>query len=293
MLRKFLIYSFLIISTIACTAELEEENRVLKEEKERLLQERQNQDSTINDFIQAFERIQNNLGAIRAREETIREARREGDVENASEAREQVISDLEAINSLLDDNKKTIGKLEERLRRSNIEIGQFKNAVARLQQQVALKDSTISLLKEDLAALNFRVDQLNSKLGTLTETTLSQREQLKAQEAELNTAYYTIGSYKELKEAGVVDKEGGFIGLGRTKTIADDFNKSYFTQIDLRSTQSIPLTLTDGKAELLSSHSSESYQWKKSEDGKTTEALEITNPEEFWRSTRYLVVLVK
>ena len=52
----------------------------------------------------------------------------------------------------------------------------------------------------------------------------------------LNTAYYTIGTTKELKEKNVISKEGGFIGIGKSTKVTDDFNKEYFTKINIEQT---------------------------------------------------------
>lgn len=291
-MRNFIALILLIFSASACQEELKKENQLLLSEKEQLLKQLEEQRLTIDEFVASFESIQENLAVISSREQSIKEARQEGDFANASSAREQVLSDLDAINSLMEENRKTIGKLEEQVRRGNSELGQFKKVVSRLQSQITLKDSTISSLKDDLSKLNFRIDQLNNKVGSLAETNLAQRQRLEEKELEMNTAYYTFGTYKELKKAEVVDAEGGFIGIGRTKTISDDFNKNYFTQIDIRKTRRIPLDLDKGKAELLSSHASESYKWEENEEGDLV-ALEVSNPEKFWESTRYLVILVK
>ena len=48
-----------------------------------------------------------------------------------------------------------------------------------------------------------------------------------------------ISSVKELKENNVITKEGGIIGLGKTTKLSSDFNKEYFTKINIEKTTSI------------------------------------------------------
>lgn len=68
-----------------------------------------------------------------------------------------------------------------------------------------------------------------------------------------------------------------------------DFNKDYFTQIDIRTTKEIKLY--SKRAELLTTHPTGSYELVKDDKGQLT--LKITNPAEFWSVSRYLVIQVK
>ena len=69
----------------------------------------------------------------------------------------------------------------------------------------------------------------------------------------------------------------------------DDFNKDYFTQIDIRDTKEIKLYSKSAK--LLTTHPEGSYVLAK--DAKGQYVLRITNPTEFWSVSRYLVIQVK
>jgi len=105
----------------------------------------------------------------------------------------------------------------------------------------------------------------------------------------MNKAWYAFGTSKELITQGVLTKEGGFIGIGKAAKLKDDFNKSYFTQLDITETNSIPLA--SKKAKLITTHSSNSYKLEGLK-GKI-EKLNITNPEEFWATSKYLVIVVE
>ena len=62
-----------------------------------------------------------------------------------------------------------------------------------------------------------------------------QNRQLEALNKELNKAYLIIGTYDELKDKGVVDKEGGFLGLiGRKMTLQENADLKQFMVVDKR-----------------------------------------------------------
>lgn len=273
---------------MACNEEIKEENQRLTTENEELMRENEQKDSLINDFVTSFTRVQENLLAIREKEERIQDVR-DGNLETSLNAREEIIRDIEAINELLSENRQALANLQDKLKRYQYENSKFKRMVSDLQNQANAKDSQVVVLKENLASLNFEMEALNNKYVESEEARKEQQERLRAQQEALNTAYYAIGTYKELNENEVLTKTGGIIGLGRTKTLPDDFNRDYFTRIDIRETQQIPLDVEDD-VELISKHKKESYKLHREE--KKVKSLEITDPQVFWESTKYLVILI-
>ena len=288
-MRKFMIAVFTLPFAVACNQGVKEENAKLKSENEQLTMEVQQQDSLINDFVASFAQIQENLAKIREKEESIQEAR-EGGMESSQSIREEVLQDVEVINELLSENKRTIADLNDKIKRYSYEVGKFKKMVANLNKEIETKDNQVLELKENLASMNFEMNKLNSKLDTVSATARKQKELIDEQTEDLNAAYYAVGTYKDLQENNVVDKKGGIIGIGSTKTIADDFNRDYFTKIDIRKTTIIPLEADDKDVKLVSIHPTDSYNWNKEEDKVT--GLEITDPKKFWKASKYLVVLV-
>ena len=117
--------------------------------------------------------------------------------------------------------------------------------VANLNKEIETKDNQVLELKENLASMNFEMSKLNSKLDTMAMKSQKQQELIEEQTEDLNAAYYAVGTYKDLQENNVVDRKGGVIGIGSTKTIANDFNRDYFTKIDIRKTTTIPLEADD------------------------------------------------
>jgi hypothetical protein len=103
----------------------------------------------------------------------------------------------------------------------------------------------------------------------------------------MNKAFYTIGTYKELKAKGLLTKEGGFIGLGKTESLTGNFPDNSFVQIDITETKSI--SVNSKSAKLISDHPAGSYEFIRDKD-KKIQSIEIKDPALFWKVSKYAVV---
>lgn len=95
-----------------------------------------------------------------------------------------------------------------------------------------------------------------------------------------NTAWFVFGTNTELKEQGVL--EDGQVLRGK-------FNKDYFTKIDTRIDKEIKLY--SKSARILTSHPANSFTLKPDEN--KLYVLRITDPQQFWSTSEYLVILVE
>ena len=162
-----------------------------------------------------------------------------------------------------------------------------KKTIANLQAQIAQKDKELQVLREELdkkdihiAALDETINNLNTKTSRLTTESNQKTETINAQDKQINTAWYVFGTKKELKEQHIM--EDG-------KVMTGNFNKSYFTKVDIRNISEIKLMSKSAK--LLTTHPSSSYALVR--DANKQYTLRITNPQIFWSTSKYLVVLVK
>ena len=96
----------------------------------------------------------------------------------------------------------------------------------------------------------------------------------------MNTAWYVFGTKKELTDQRII--EGG-------KVLQSNFNKNYFTKIDIRVDKNIKLYSKSVK--ILTLHPSSSYTLTR--DANKQYELTITNPQIFWSTSKYLVIQVK
>jgi len=291
-MKPFLIPLFFAGLLLAsCNQEVKKENKRLKTENQELSQKVATTDSSLELYVNTFEEVQANLDSIRQREETIRKARTEG-LEGATNIRKAVLQDITAINELLDENKQKLKKLSEQLGARNQKLASLQRLVANLRTQNEDKDEEIATLKQELEALNFKMDQLNNRVGALQEENMAQQNTIEQQKASLNAVYYLVGTDDELEEKGVINKKGGFIGIGKTKTLAGDLSKEAFTKAHKKKLQQVKLNLDNDKAVLISEHPERSYQWNKTDDGHI-QSLQITDKQAFWKVSPFLVIQVK
>ena len=250
-------------------------------------------DSQMNYLVQTLGDIEENLRMIKVKEKII--STQTNDNETTPTSSESINRDIHIIYDLMLQNKEKVQQLESRLKRSGADNKEFKKLIENLNEQLQAKTEEIILLQEELQKKNIEIDELNYEVMDLSarvdsvqkvnEATLSQ---LEATTTEANTAYYAIGTRKELKDKNIVTKEG-FLFFGNNKVLKDDFEKEYFTQIDIRDNNEIELFRT--KATILTSHPSSSYELIKSEDGNLI--LKINDIAAFWSISKYLVVEVQ
>ncbi len=234
-------------------------------------------DAAIQELVSSFNEIQENLNAIKEKEKIISKVTSDGDVKSKED---QIKEDIQSIYDLMAKNKDRIGSLSKKLKNSKLQIDGLEKMIENMQATLNLKDSEIEELKTKIEGLNVELSSLTTNYKVV-ENESNQKTEI------INTAFYAIGTSKELKEKNVITKEGGIIGLGKTTKLSSDFNKEYFTKINIEKTTSINLGAK--KIKILTTHPSNSY---KLIGEKPIEKLEINNTKEFWSASKYLVIIL-
>lgn len=235
-------------------------------------------EAALQEFIESFNEIQDNLNAIKEKEKIVAKAGADKDVKSKED---QIKEDIQAIYDLMAKNKNRIGSLTKKLKDSNLKLSGMEKMIENLQNSIAQKDIEIEDLKN-------QIQRMDIELSYLASNYHAAEAESSAKTDELNTAYYAIGTKKELIEKKVISKEGGFIGIGKSTKVNADFNKEYFTKINVTQTNSINLGAK--KAKLLTTHASNSY---KLVGEKPIEKIEITDAKEFWSTSKYLVIVIE
>lgn len=245
-------------------------------------------DSTLNDWLASFNEIENNLRMIREKEKLI--SVNTSGAEVSKDKRNQILEDIKSINTLLDENKKKIAQLNSQLKKSGGQITELKTRIASLEESMKTYETEIAELKTTLANKNFEIGQLNETVVALNDTLTQKQETISSQTYKLHQAYIISGTYKDLKEKGLLSKEGGFLGIGRKEAIKEDFSDTLFKEIDITQTLTIPVNSKEMK--LITEHPSGSYEVVKEGDNMVS-YIAIKNPDEFWRISKYAVVELK
>ncbi len=242
-------------------------------------------DSTLNDWLTSFDEIERNLTMIKEKEKII--TVNSSGAEVSKDKRNQIMEDIQNINALIDQNKKKIAQLSAQLKKSGNTIAGLETRIASLEESMKTYENEIAELKTDLVNKDFEIGQLNGQMFALKDTLTIKEEKISNQIGKLHQAFLISGTYKDLKEKGLLSKEGGFIGLGRKESLLEDFSDSLFKEIDITKTTTIPVNSKNAK--LVTEHPSGSYELVK-ENEKQIAYIAIKDPDEFWKISRYAVV---
>ncbi|HEX2616270.1 MAG TPA: hypothetical protein VHL57_01945 [Flavobacteriales bacterium] len=251
-------------------------------ESAQLRNELQSRDSLIGEMALSFDEIENNIALMDESGKSIASAKDEANMDK----RQRIVKDLQLMNGLLKDSRDRIAELNKRLDRSKIDASGLRKKLKELDMQLAMRDSSIATMKDELLARDFKIGQVNDQL-TAIELEVAKREAIIAQqEHEINKAYIATGSYDELAQKGVLTKEGGVIGIGKRTEVRDDAGPGQFTEVDVRELRKVPVNAKSAK--LITEHPKSSYQLVEENDHLAY--LEIKDPEQFWKRSKYLVL---
>jgi len=296
-LTQYLSVLMLALIIVSCN---QKEIDQLNAEKQELSTEKDSLNSNLEAYMRTFNEIEKNLDEIKKREDKINLKTSDNVEFKEGDAKSAVVNDIQAINALMKENRLKMNELQTDLSNTNAE---FKKMVSRLNSRLKEKDEEVIAMKGELEQLNIEKKELTQNVEKLTYTvdTLENKATLQAKVIEtqnetiddqtqaLNTGFVAIGTFKDLEKEKVVDKEGGILGIGSTETLNYDLNEQAFEKIDVRQTTAIPVFAK--KVQLVTNHPEGSYELSKDTDEKIQQ-LTILNPDEFWKSSRYLVVMV-
>ncbi len=240
-------------------------------------------DSEINDLMGTLNEIEEGFQQISEAEHRVSLAK---DGEGVNK-KQKLKEDIQFIADRMKQNRELIAKLQKQLANGTLKGAQLQKTIKGLQKQLEEKDAQLQTLREELdkkdihiAALDETVNNLNTKTNRLTAESNQKTETINAQDKQIHTAWYVFGTKKELKEQSIIQNG---------KVMTGNFNKNYFTKVDIRNLSEIKLYSKSAK--LLTTHPSSSYSLVR--DANKQYTLRITNSQLFWSTSKYLVVLVK
>ena len=283
-MRKFLFFALALLALASCKDKTNtRETADLNQRIDSLNRVNVQKDNEINDMLETLNTIEDGFRAINEAQGRVTVERRgEG-----ADAAQRIRENMQFINETMTQNKDLINKLRLRLRDSNTASEQLRKTLENLTAQLEAKESELAVLRQELEAkdihiaeLDEQVSQLNEDVTSLKDDKARKEETISQQDKELNTAWYVFGTKRELKEQNIL-KSG--------EVLQGNFNKNYFTKIDIRVDKEIRLMSRDAK--LLTNHPAGSYTLER--DANKQYVLRITNPQQFWSTSKYLVVQVK
>ena len=202
-------------------------------------------------------------------------------------SKQRIRENIQFIRNTMQQNKELINKLKQQLRESSVKSDALRKLIEEMTQQMEQKEQQLQQMRElldekdiQIMDLDEKVANLNTDVQELTQETNQRAETISAQDKQLNTAWFVFGTKNELKEQQI---------LVDGKVLQSSFNKEYFTKIDIRVDKEIKLYSSSAK--ILTSHPSSAYTLQR--DANKQYVLRIIDPQLFWSTSKYLVVLVK
>ena len=284
--------NYLIIATVATllSACNRQELADSKNANDSLISVVSEREQALNEFILAFNEIESNLDSVAVKQHIITmSVDNPGELNKSRKAR--INDEITAINNLMDENRKKITELNRKLKNSAGKNANLEKTIATLSDQLNQKNMELEYLNAQLNSLNAQVVQLESNVSILNAENNQQSKVIENETAALRSAYYVIGNSKELRDANIIDREGGLLGIGKTSKLRADFDNTMFTHIDY--TQSTTIGV-NSKMKIITSHPSDSYSLvREGKDKDVVTNISISNPEKFWSASKYLVVVVE
>lgn len=283
-MKRIMIAAVCIVALTACK---QKENNAaelaFQQQRDSLTRIIEQKDNEIDDMMATMNDIQEGFRAINEAEERVTIAK---DGEGATSV-ERIRENMEFIQGQMQQNRELISKLRNQLRQSSVKTDQMRRTLENLTQQLEEKDNQLRQLQAELEAKDLQIGELNQQVNTLSgnvshlqEESSQKTQTITSQDKQLNTAWFVYGTKKELKEQHII--EDG-------KVLRSNFNREYFTKIDIRIDKEI--RLYSRSANILTAHPQSSYTLQ--QDANKQYILRITNPQLFWSTSKYLVVLVK
>ena len=253
-MKKSFFLIALAITTMAFTACQNDEIEAAKRSNDSLQNIINNKDGEIDALFEMLNQIEDNLAMISAKYSSVRELQR-GDPEKNYNVKGEITNQITNIESMLEANKKKIGELNAKIATLGKENSRLQEFVSKLEERVAEQETQISALLAEIESNKTVIKNLNQNVNDLTQANQEKEARIAQHIAEANRAYYIVGNYNALKEAGIVSKSGGFIGIGKKQGTMENMPTEKFTEIDRTRTTTIEINLKN--AVLISKHPSQ------------------------------------
>ena len=285
---KKIIFSLITLSAIGFTSCNQQKSAETDPEKDSLIALLNERNESINDFVLTFNEVESNLDSV-ARKQQIITITSDKPGELKPNQKTRINNEIAAINELMDQNRKKLAELTRKLKNSSSKNAGLEKTIATLTSQIATKDAELVALNDKLNSMSVEIAELNTTNTILKEDITVKTQDIESKTTALHTAYYVVGKSKDLQESKIIDKKGGLLGIGKTTQLNSDFDNSKFTRIDYTQTGNISINC---EIKIVTNHPSDSYTLETDEKNKDlVKNIVITNPEKFWSTSKYLVVV--
>lgn len=277
----------MILTMVSCNQgkidELTESLANIEAQNQQLMQENNSIKAYIEEVVKVVKAVDQDLDKIIAAEVDIREMTKGVDV-NAIES--SIKNKLGEIGDYIVDSKARLIELETSLAEAKHEVNGLKALVKNVKANLKAKEIEIKQLAADMGVLEGDLANLNNELE-VKNSQISDQEQMITEQ---NIRYYIMAKSGDLREKGILEKRGGFLGLGKTTKLTADFTTREFSSLNAVNDLELTIPTPVKKVKIHTSHMVGSFQLVDAGENTT---LVISNANDFWAASKCLVVETK
>ena len=275
----------------AKVSELERKNADLQRQYDNVTKDLSLQSQYVDEVTKAINSVYGNMQRINEGEMMLSKSEKElemGKGATQAQLRDRIINQIAGIDTFLIQNRRKLNVLEAKLKSSRVNYEGMRTMVENLKAQLTEKERSIAALEDKLKEKNIEIQTLEERLAQKTDTVYLKDKTIATQQKEIRKAYYIIGTLDELQSKGIVNREGGFLGLfGKTNVLASGFDRQDFITLDRLDQTTIEIA---GKVAELIPKRKENYYTITTE--ATSTKLLVLDPEKFWQDS-YLVIVTE
>ena len=236
-MKKRLVLGAAMLLALASCGKGSGEYQTLKEQYDSLALINQNYEAELHETDSLVASVLNNFQEISSVEGMINVNPRNGEIQRSE--RDRIKDNMLLINDKLRASSEALDMLTQKLEASGKDNKRLHGTIAALRKELENQKQRVLALSQELERKNLAIGVLDSMLtqrngdvDRLNVATAQQAEALAAQDKEMNTVRYCIGTSSDLKEMNLI-KSG--------RVVTENANMGYFTKTDLRELSQIPL----------------------------------------------------
>jgi hypothetical protein len=195
-------------------------------------------------------------------------------------ARDSVVLKIKYITARVNETERKLGESEGRIR-----------------ELTTLSEGLRGTLQATIDNYRGVVEQQKATIVALTDQVTALTDTVNLLKEQNNTVYYIIGTKDELLHKGIVVQTGGsrfpllFAKVGQTIVPARELNPAVFTKINKRDVTEIALPGSDKTYRIASRQDLDGLDASTASRGQVVGTLKITNPDKFWLTSRFLILI--
>lgn len=211
---------------------------------------------------------------------------------------ERIFATLDELTARLDSAESRVADLRTRLAAGGRRDSTLAAQVARYESTLGQLRGTIERQKGEVQSLTAQVAELRTRNQALADTGRLLRATVDTLSTAANTAFYVVGTRAQLIDLGIVQATGGARKLfggrkGETLVPTGRYSADAFTALDIRRDTVVTLGSPGRSYQILSPQDQRLLAGTTRSEAGFQSPLRISEPQRFWQSSRYLIVLVQ